>query len=327
MRVLITGGAGFIGQRLLRSLLARGHLPDAAGTDRTITSIVIIDRSLGPGRIQDERIAYETLDIADPDASARVLKDPFDSIFHLAAVVSATAEADFLGGWRANLDGSRNLFEACRIHSSNHPPTRLVFASSVAVFGGVLPEVVDDATAPTPQGSYGSQKLATEILLADYSRKGYLDARALRVPTIVVRPGRPNGAASGFASAIIREPLAGQEALCPVAPDTLMWIASPGAAVAALLHAHLLPATMWGAPCALNLPGLTVRIQDMVQALTEIAGAAIADRIAWKRDPAIEALVRSWPARFNTARAHRLGFFSDHDFRGILDQYRADTLH
>jgi len=197
----------------------------------------------------------------------------------------------------------------------------VVFASSVAVFGQPLPAVVTDSTTPTPQGSYGVQKLIGELLVGDFSRKGFVDGRCLRLPTIVVRPGKPNAAASSFASGIIREPLAGQEAICPVDPSTGMWMSSPATAVKALLHAHELPASAWGTLRSLNLPGLTATVAEMIEALRSAAGEAVAARVRFEIDEPIARIVRSWPARFDTARARAMGFAQDADFASILREY------
>jgi nucleoside-diphosphate-sugar epimerase len=233
-------------------------------------------------------------------------------------VVSGAAERDFDLGMRVNLDGTRWLLEACR--RQPHPP-KLVFASSVAVFGQPLPEVVTDSTTPTPQASYGVQKLAGELLVGDCSRKGFVDGRCVRLPTIVVRPGKPNAAASSFASGIMREPLAGREALCPVEPSTGMWVSSPVTAVRALLHAHELPASAWGTLRSLNLPGLTATVAEMIEALRQAAGEAVAERVRFQPDESIAKIVRSWPARFDTARARAMGFPQDADFASILRDY------
>ena len=203
-------------------------------------------------------------------------------MFHLAAIVSANAEEDFDLGYRVNLDGTRHVLEACRALPE---PVRLVFASSVAVYGGDMPAVLDDGTILTPQTSYGAQKAAGELLLNDYGRKGFVDGRALRLPTIVVRPGKPNRAASTFASSIIREPLAGQEAVCPVERDAEMYILSPRRVIQALIHAFELPAEAFGMTRMLTLPGITVSIGEMVDALDEIAGERVAHRIQWQPDP------------------------------------------
>ena len=219
MNILITGGAGFLGQQLIRALLDRGQLDAGAGS-RPIQRIVCFDQT--EGAIVDPRVRNVAGSISDAATVDALVDDTTQVVVHLAAVVSGTAEADFDLGMRVNLDGVRHLLEACR--AAGHRP-RVLFSSSIAVFGGDLPEVVTDATTPTPQGSYGIQKLIGELLVQDFHRKGFIDGRAVRVPTVVVRPGLPNGAASGFASGIIREPLAGVECALPVDPSTEMWVA------------------------------------------------------------------------------------------------------
>jgi D-erythronate 2-dehydrogenase len=218
---------------------------------------------------------------------------------------------------RVNLDATRSLLEVCRQQAR---PPKVVFASSVAVFGGALPALVTDATAPTPVSSYGVQKLMGELLVGDYARKGFIDGRAVRLPTIVVRPGKPNAAASSFASGIIREPLAGEAAVCPVEPETALWILSPACASEALVHAHEIPRDAWQAAGrgALNLPGRTVTVAEMLQALREVGGAAAAERVTIAPEAKIKAIVQSWPARFDTARADALGFTRDNDFASIV---------
>ena len=318
MKVVVTGGSGFLGQRLIRALCERGRLTDVAGRARPIERIVGVDQGRCSEPVTDARIEYVTGDVADASFIASVLGTDTDSVFHLAAVVSGAAERDFDLGMRVNLDGTRWLLEACRRQA--HPP-KLVFASSVAVFGQPLPEVVTDSTTPTPQGSYGVQKLIGELLVGDCSRKGFADGRCLRLPTIVVRPGKPNAAASSFASGIMREPLAGEEAICPVEPSTGMWVSSPVTAVRALLHAHELPASAWGTLRSLNLPGLTATVGQMIEALRQAAGEAVAARVRFQPDESIAKIVRSWPARFDTARARAMGFPQDADFASILRDY------
>jgi len=318
MKVVVTGGSGFLGQRLLRDLCERGRLTDAAGRERAIERIVAVDQAPCSEPVADGRLGYVLGDVADASFIAGVLDADTVSVFHLAAVVSGAAERDFDLGMRVNLDGTRRLLEACRRQAL---PPKLVFASSVAVFGQPLPAVVTDGTTPVPQGSYGAQKLIGELLVGDCSRKGFVDGRCVRLPTIVVRPGRPNAAASSFASGIMREPLAGQQATCPVEPSTGMWVSSPSTAVQALLHAHELPASAWGAVRALNLPGLTVTVAEMIETLRQAAGEAVAARVRFEPDEAVARIVRSWPARFDAARARAMGFPRDADFASILRDY------
>ena len=318
MKVVVTGGRGFLGQRLIRALCERGRLADAAGRERAIGRIVAVDQGRCDEPVTDGRLVYALGDVADASFIAGVLGADTGSVFHLAAVVSGAAERDFDLGMRVNLDGTRRLLEALRRQVQ---PPRLVFASSVAVFGQPLPEVVTDSTAPTPQGSYGVQKLIGELLVGDCSRKGFVDGRCVRLPTIVVRPGKPNAAASSFASGIMREPLAGEEVLCPVESSTGMWVSSPVTAVRALLHAHELPASAWGTLRSLNLPGLTATVGQMIEALRQAAGETVAARVRFQPDESIAKIVRSWPARFDTARARAMGFPQDADFGSILHDY------
>src|SRR5258706_10449417 len=243
MRIVITGGGGFLGQRVARALLERGGLGTEPGAAGELTELVLVDQAMPPADVTDGRVRHVTGDIGDAALIDRVFVPHTDAVFHLAAVVSAGAEADFDLGYRVNLDAARLVLEACRRQPQ---PPRIVFTSSVAAFGGALPEVVSDATAATPQSSYGTQKVIGELLVADYTRKGYVDGRCVRLPTIVIRPGRPNRAASGFMSNILREPLNGEPAVCPLLPDAKMWIASPDRAVDALIRAMELPAAAWG---------------------------------------------------------------------------------
>jgi nucleoside-diphosphate-sugar epimerase len=321
MNVLVTGATGFLGQRLIQALLARGGLRGRDGA-RPIERLVAFDAVASPG-LADARVHCVQGDLADPAALARACEGGIDSVFHLAAVVSGAAEADYDLGMRVNLDGTRALLEACRAQAA--APT-VVFASSVAVFGGALPDVVLDSTTPAPQSSYGVQKLIGELLTGDCTRRGFIDGRALRLPTIVVRPGGPNAAASSFASGIIREPLAGEPALCPVDPETRLWVLSPGQAVAGLVHAHELPAAAWGAQRALNLPGLTVSVQEMLEALREVGGEAAVARVQFVHDERIARLVRGWPASFDAARARALGFEGDAEIGSIVRAYAREQL-
>lgn len=322
MKIVITGGAGFLGKRLAAKLLERGTLAGPDGQPQRIGEIVLVD-IVPPAGFDDGRIRAVGGDIADPSLIARVIDAETCSVFHLAAVVSAQAEADFDLGMRVNLDATRGLLEACR--AAGHRP-RVVFTSSVAVYGGPLPQVVRDDTAVNPQSSYGVQKAIGELLIGDYSRRGFVDGRVLRLPTVSVRPGRPNKAASSFASGIIREPLHGEEAVCPVAPDTRVWLLSPRRAIECLVHGHELPADALGASRAVNLPGMSVTAQEMVEALQRVAGKEVAARVRWERDAAIERIVGSWPGAWDTTRAHALGFAGDDDFDGVVRAYIEDEL-
>ena len=314
MEVLITGGAGFLGTRLAKALLARGTLADADGSQQPIRRLTLLDVA-PPAAIDDPRVRVVTGDISDPAVIRAALTPATASIFHLAAVVSGHAEADFDLGMRINFDATRLILDCAREHGRR---PRFVFTSSVAVFGGPLPQQVTDGTIATPQSSYGAQKLMGEILVTDYSRKGFIDGRALRMPTICVRPGVPNKAASSFASGIIREPLNDQPAVCPVAPETPMWVMSPRQAIEGLIHGHEIDGERLGATRTLNMPGLATTVRDMVAALDKVAGANVAARIRWEPDPVVIRIVNSWPGSFDAARASALGFVADPDFESII---------
>lgn len=322
MNVLVTGGAGFLGRRLARALLARGVLAASGGAPEPIDRLVLLDLAAADG-FDDPRVEVVGGDLADEDLLRRVLDRGTASIFHLAAVVSAQAEADFDLGMRVNLDATRRLLDACR--RLPRPP-RLVATSSVAVYGGELPATVTDDTALRPQSSYGSEKAMGELLVADYTRHGWVDGRVLRLPTVSVRPGKPNRAASSFASGIIREPLSGVEAVCPVPPETRLWLLSPRRAVDGLVLGHELPPEALGLVRSVNLPGLSVTVAEMVASLERVAGAGTAARIRWERDPLVERIVSSWPGAWDTSRARRLGFTGDPDFDSVVRAYVEDDL-
>jgi nucleoside-diphosphate-sugar epimerase len=253
-----------------------------------------------------------------------LITDQTSTIVHLAAVVSAQAEQDFELGMRVNVDATRALLE--RVRSMGHKP-RLLMTSSVAVFGGELPATVADNQVWAPQSSYGTQKAISDLLLADYSRRGFCDGRSLRMPTIVVRPGRPNRAASSFASSIIREPVNGEDAICPVAPETPIWLMSPNLAVRNILHGLSLPASALTKGRVINMPGLSITVGDMLASLRRVCGAEVARRVRMQPDPTIEAIVNSWPGDFSADYAKSLGFKSDPDFdtiiRAFLDERGA----
>src|SRR5688572_24867436 len=317
MNILITGGGGFLGFRLARTLLARGHLGGKA-----ISSITLLDGAFPADAEKLQKVKTVKGDVSDEKTIAGVCTPDIDAVFHLAAVVSGAAEADFDLGMRVNLKGMELLLAQMR--KCNKPP-RLVYTSSVAAFGGELPAVLDDSTTANPQTSYGAQKVIGEYLVTDYSRKGYVDGRSLRLPTIVVRAGKPNAAASSFASGIIREPLNGEISQCPVAPETGVWLLSPRRVVEAFIHAHDLPAASWGANRVVNLPGITASVAEMLAALKEIAGARAAERVVFKPDPRIQAIVRTWPVRFRTPRALEMGFRADEDVESVTRAYIADS--
>jgi D-erythronate 2-dehydrogenase len=319
MKVFITGGGGFIGYRLARKLLERGTLVGPDGTPARISEIKLFDAAFPPS--PDPRLVCVAGDIAAPGAIDAALGADTASVFHLAAVVSGGAEADFDLGYRVNLDGTRRVLERCR--TLERPP-RVVFASSVAAFGGALPEVLDDATTPNPQTSYGTQKVIGERLVTDYARKGFIDGRSLRLPTIVVRPGKPNLAASSFASGIIREPLNGVASECPVPFATGIWLLSPRRVVEAFIHAHELASAAWGVDRVVNLPGITVSVGETVAALGRIAGDAVAARVQHKLEPRVDAIVKTWPVRFRTARALAMGFAADPDIETVIRDYACD---
>jgi nucleoside-diphosphate-sugar epimerase len=266
------------------------------------------------------------VDLSAPKAATDLVAGRPDIIFHLAAIVSGEAEADLEIGYRVNLDGTRALLEAIRLHPGDWRP-RLVFSSSNAVFGGDLPAVIGDEYVVTPQTSYGTQKLIGELLLADYTRRGILDGIGLRLPTICVRPGKPNRAASSFFSGIIREPLAGQEAVLPVPDTTRHWLASPRSAVGFLLHAATLDQALVGDRPNLTMPGLSVTVGEQIEALRTVAGDKVVALIRREPDPVVARIVGGWAQAFDAARATRLGFVAETRFEDIVRAHIEDELH
>ncbi|GAB2881220.1 D-erythronate dehydrogenase [Streptomyces mayteni] len=322
-RVVITGGAGFLGTLLARELLARPVALNGADPVE-VDELVLVD--LAPPRpdlAADERVTTVTGELAD--TVERLV--PATAVFHLAGVVSGAAEADFDLGMRTNLDATRQLLEYARGHDE---PPLLVFSSSLAVYGSdpALGPVgdIDDDTLPRPQSSYGIQKFIGEQLVADYTRRGFVRGRTVRLMTVSVRPGKPNAAASSFLSGIIREPLAGERSVCPVPADTPVALSSPRRTVEGLLRAASASDGEWGSRTAMNLPALTTTPREMAEALDRVAGAGTSGRITWENDPAIVAIVASWPARFHTARAARLGLQPEADCDAIVRSYLTDHL-
>lgn len=319
MRVLIIGGAGMIGRKLAQRLATEGRIGD-----RTIESLTLYDiQPATPPAGAAMPVKIETGDLPAPGEAARLFADKPDVVFHLAAIVSGQAEQEFDLGYRINMDGTRAVLEAARA-AGNCP--RVVFASSLAAFGAPLPDPIGDEHIAAPLTSYGTQKAIGELLISDYTRKGFVDGLALRLPTICVRPGKPNAAASGFFSAIIREPLAGQEAVLPVSDDVMHWHASPRAAVGFLLHAATLDGERVGARRAFTLPGVAVTVGGQIAALRAIAGDKVAARIRRAPDPFVQRIIASWPRRFDTRRALDLGFESEGSFEDIIRVHIEDEL-
>ncbi|WP_368497308.1 D-erythronate dehydrogenase [Herbiconiux sp. A18JL235] len=320
MKTLITGGAGFLGDRLARALLSSGEVT-VAGETSPLTGLTVVDRvPPRPDLAGDHRVTAVVGDLGE--ALAAGVLEGIDLVFHLAAVVSSEAERDFDLGMRVNLAATMDLLEACRAQAT---PPRLVFTSSLAVFGSTdalpLPPVITDETLPTPQSSYGIQKFIGEQLVADYARRGLVPARTVRLMTVAVRPGAPNAAASSFLSGIVREPLAGVASNSPVPPETLVALSSPGRTVDGLLLAAAATDADWGPHTALTLPALTVSVGEMVAALERVAGPDAAALVGWEPDEAVARIVTSWPSRFDSARARRLGLTPDPDFDTIVGAY------
>lgn len=317
-RVVITGGAGFLGSLLARRLLA-GPLAFGGGDATSVDELLLVDLVAPPPDLLVDRVRPVVGDL-----SALAGLGEVDAVFHLAGVVSGAAEADFDLGLRTNVDGTRAVLEYTRRH---RVPPVLVFTSSLAVFGHdpALGPVgtVDDDTLPRPQTSYGVQKFIGEQLVADYTRKGFVRGRSVRLMTVSVRPGRPNAAASSFLSSIVREPVAGQRAVCPVPPDTPVALSSPHRTLAGIELAASASDEEWGSRTAMNLPGLATTPREMAAALDRVAGAGTSALIDWTEDPAINAIVRTWPAQVRTPRARRLGLTADPSFDDIVRAYLA----
>ena len=323
MKILITGGCGFLGARLARTLLAQGKLSLAGSPARPIESITLADRAPPPDDLaRDPRVKFVGGDLNEQIASRAIPVAGTDVVFHLAAAVSGECEANLDLGMRSNFDATRALLDACRALGSK--PT-FVFASSLAVFGNLpgqpLPEPIRDFTLPTPQSSYGIQKFIGEQLVADYARKGFIRGRSVRLMTVSVRPGKPNGAASSFLSGMIREPLAGEKAACPVAPETSVALSSPARTIEGVIRAAQATDAEWGPLTALNLPSLRTTVGEMAGALERVAGKAATALLDWTPDPAIVRLVKTWPGNVMFERAQGLGLQADGDFETVVREY------
>ena len=312
MQIIITGGAGFLGQRLTKAILS---------SDMKFEKLSLVDIVMPQKQNDDKRLECQELDLSEAGAAKSIINSGTTIVFHLAAVVSSHAEKEFDAGWKVNLDITRNLLEACR-HARQG--IRFIFSSSLAVFGGELPAIVNDRTAVTPMSSYGTQKAMGELLVNDYSRKGFVDGISLRLPTICVRPGRPNLAASSFVSSIIREPLRGEEAICPVSNKLSLFLSSPATVINNLIHAASIDTRnlKWK---TINLPGITTTIEEMLAALRRGADEQTADLVKFVPDESISRIVSTWPGAIDNSRALELGFRADKKFDNFIHQYIADN--
>jgi nucleoside-diphosphate-sugar epimerase len=319
MQVLVTGAAGMVGRKLVQRLANLGSI-----RGRAITQLKLHDIVEPPVPTQAP-FSVETMvsDLSAAGEADKLVAEQPDVIFHLAAIVSGEAEADFEKGYRVNLDGTRSLFEAIRGQAS---VPRLVFTSSIAAFGTPFPDSIDDEFLLAPLTSYGTQKAIGELLLSDYSRRGMFDGIGIRLPTICVRPGAPNRAASGFFSSIIREPLNGQEAVLPVSDDVMHWLASPRAAVGFLVHAANLDSARLGPRRNLTMPGVAITVGGQLEALRKVAGDEVVKRVRREPDPTIARIVEGWPRRFDARRARELGFEADQSFEEIIKIHIEDEL-
>lgn len=322
MKILVIGAAGMVGRKLTAALLKAGQVGG-----RDIAALVLADIVAPEAPQAGIPIETHAIDLSVPQAAEALIASRPDLIFHLAAIVSGEAEADFEKGYRINLDGTRHLLEAIRLASREVPyRPRLVFTSSIAVFGEPLPAEIPDEFPLTPLTSYGTQKAICELLLADYSRRGFVDGVGIRLPTIVVRPGKPNKAASGFFSGIIREPLAGVEAVLPVDTGVRHWFASPRAAVSFLLHAAGMDTDGLGQRRSLTMPGLAATVGDEIDALRRVAGDKAVQLIRHAPDPVIAGIVAGWPQAFSAKRAESMGFVAETRFDDIIRAYVEDEL-
>lgn len=327
MKILITGGNGYLGGKLADALLERDTFPGPEDNEDPIDEIIycdIVPRNR-PAATTNERVKLTDKigDISDPRFVYSVLTKDIDVVYHLASLVSAGAEQDFEKGLQANFFGTVNLLEQCR---SNETIPRFIFTSSVAAYGGDLPAVVTDYQLLNPQTSYGVHKVIGEQLVNDYSRKGYVDGRSIRLPIIIVRPGKPNTAASGWASSIVREPLQGLPFVCPLQGSDTGFVLSANQVTRSLVHAGVIDGRDFGCDRAVMLPGLTCTVNDIVSALKNVAGEKAVNLISWREDQFIRRIINGWPSTFNTARAEMLGFAADKNLEGIIEDFIAEEL-
>lgn len=321
MHVLITGAAGMIGRKLTERLIT-----DRALNTQTIEKLTLVD-VVPPARPAgfSDHVKTRAADLAAPGVAEKAVSEHPDVIFHLAGVVSGEAETDFEKGYRVNLDGTHALIEAIRLAGDGYRP-KFIFSSSIAVFGAPFPDSIPDDFHQTPLTSYGTQKTISELLLADYTRRGFLDGVGIRLPSIVVRPGKPNKAASGFFSGIIREPLNGQEAILPVPDSVLHWHASPRSAVGFLIHAAGLSREALGPRINLTMPGVCCTVGEQIEALRRVAGDKVVARIRRAPDELVARIVAGWPSRFDPKRALALGFTVEASFDDIIHAHIEDEL-
>lgn len=318
---LIIGAAGMLGAGLVDALLAKGEV---AG--KPVDKLTLFDIFEAPARDGDVALDIRAGDLSAPGTAEALIASRPDVIYHLAAIVSGEAERDFEKGYRINLDATRDLLEAVRRAQAATPGyrPRFVFTSSLAVFGSPLPDIIEDDQILTPRSSYGTQKAMGELLVADYSRRGFIDGIGIRLPTICIRPGKPNAAASGFFSGILREPLAGKPAVLPVATSVRHWFASPRAAIGYLVHAAEVDTALLADGCNLTMPGISATVADEIEALRKIAGEEAVALIRHEPDAAIDAIISTWPKAFDTKRALSLGFRPDASFEAIIEAYLQD---
>lgn len=321
MKILVIGAAGMIGRKLVRALCERGTL-----NGKSVDALVLADVVTPEKPDFDGAVEALAADLSQPGAAEQLIVHRPDLIFHLAAIVSGEAEADFEKGYRVNLDGTRFLLEAIRLAEQPYCP-KLVFTSSIAVFGEPLPQVIGDTHHLTPLTSYGTQKAIDELLLADYSRRGFLDGIGIRLPTITIRPGKPNRAASGFFSSILREPLIGQEAVLPVDESVRHWFASPRAAIEFLLKAAELDTVSLGQIRTLTMPGLAATVGDEIEALRRVAGESAVRLIGREPDATVAKIIAGWPQSFDASRALSLGFTAETSFDEIIRVHIEDELN